>query len=802
MSPVERLLGSLPDAKRAGKGWLARCPAHEDRRASLSINEGDDGRALLHCHAGCEVEAICAAVGLKPADLFVPSTSTVFQPTPAKRENSRRHNGKPARQTFPTACEAVVELERKRGESVASWTYHDPRGEPLGVVIRWDIPATRNAPAEKDILPVSRFSDGWRIAGMPEPRPLYRLPDLADVNRIYVCEGEKAADAARSIGLTATTSPHGADSSAKADWAALAGKEVVIVPDNDAAGRKYADAVTNILAKLTPAPVVKLLELPNLPDGGDIVDWIEAHGDAAEPAELRRQLETLADDIEPIKSVSLSPDVERFKPFPVEALPEPVRGFVAAAAKAIGCDSSYVALPLLASLASAIGNTRRLQLKRGWAVPAIIWAAIVGDSGTAKTPAFKLVMRPIRERQRRALERHDEEIRQYDADLIRWEKTMNEWKRSKNAGDPPEKPEAPQADRCVVSDTTVEALAPLLKANPRGLLLARDELAGWIGSFDRYAAGKSGADASHWLSMHNGESIVVDRKSGTPRTIFVSQASVSVCAGIQPGNLHRALGTEHRESGLAARLLLACPPRKAKCWTEAEIDPADESQIANLLERLYELQFAGDDEVSRPVTIELTAAAKTAWKAYFNAHAQEQVDLTAELSAAWSKLEEYAARLALVLHFIRWAANDPLLESADLVDVDSMSAGVTLATWFKGEAKRVYSILDESDDRRIQRWLIEWIERKGSSVTAREVQQGCRWLKEPGTAEAALEELVKAEQGLWEPSPAGQRGQPTRRFCLSTVYSIKSRAEADGKTVDVDGLDGGIDQPADEQRLS
>ena len=55
----------------------------------------------------------------------------------------------------------------------------------------------------------------------------------------------------------------------------------------------------------------------------------------------------------------------------------------------------------------------------------------------------------------------------------------------------------------------MEAIAPLLQANPRGLLLSRDELAGWIGSFDRYTGGKGSADAAHWLSMHNGEEIVV-----------------------------------------------------------------------------------------------------------------------------------------------------------------------------------------------------------------------------------------------------------------------------------------------------
>ena len=73
-------------------------------------------------------------------------------------------------------------------------------------------------------------------------------------------------------------------------------------------------------------------------------------------------------------------------------------------------------------------------------------------------------------------------------------------------------------------------LAPILLANPRGLLMARDELAGWIGSFDRYSGGKGGADAAHWLSMHNGESVTVDRKTGRPRTIHVPSAAVSIAS--------------------------------------------------------------------------------------------------------------------------------------------------------------------------------------------------------------------------------------------------------------------------------
>ena len=76
MTPVETVLAKLRNAKRAGNGWSARCPAHKDQKASLSISEGDDGRALVNCHAGCSVNAVVAAIGLTLRDLFPPSGST------------------------------------------------------------------------------------------------------------------------------------------------------------------------------------------------------------------------------------------------------------------------------------------------------------------------------------------------------------------------------------------------------------------------------------------------------------------------------------------------------------------------------------------------------------------------------------------------------------------------------------------------------------------------------------------------------------------------------------------------------
>jgi hypothetical protein len=240
---------------------------------------------LVKCHAGCDAAAVLAALGLELRDLFPPRTS-LRTPGVSTKPTA---NG----QTFATAKDAVAALERKHGPRSALWAYHDSSGEPVGVVVRW------NRPTGKDIRPVARHGDGWHIGAMAEPRPLYRLPDLVEAGRVIVCEGEKAADAARSLGFVATTSAGGSQAANKTDWRPLAGKEVWILPDHDEPGRKYAETVAGILAKLTPAPVVRIVALPGLAERGDIVDWIESHGDAAEPDGMRAEIETLARAVPP-----------------------------------------------------------------------------------------------------------------------------------------------------------------------------------------------------------------------------------------------------------------------------------------------------------------------------------------------------------------------------------------------------------------------------------------------------------------------------------------------------------------------
>ena len=266
----------------------------------------------------------------------------------------------------------------------------------------------------------------------------------------------------------------------------------------------------------------------------------------------------------------------------------------------------------------------------------------------------------------------------------------------------------------------------------------------------------------------------MDRKSGTPRTIYVPSAAVSITGGVQPGILNRVLGYEHRENGLLPRLLLAMPPRRAKRWTEATIPEAVQARVEAIIQHLYAMEPDRDDNGDpRPHTLRLTPGGKAAWVWFYNEHAEEHAELTGELSAAWSKLEGYTARLALVAHCVRVAAGDPTLADATAVDETSIMAGATLSRWFGGEARRLYGILAESEDDRDHRYLVGLIQRKGGRITSRELRQSSRQYRgSTEAAEGALQELVDAGIGRWEQHRTRPRGgRPTRDFVLPAPFT-------------------------------
>lgn len=233
------VIGRLEGVRVAGAGWLARCPAHDDRHASLSVGVGEDGRVLLHCHAGCDTERVLGAITLTLGDLYPP---------------------------------------REKAEPI-TFDYCDENGALLFQVCRFPGKEFRQR------RPDGRGGWIWKLGD--SRRVLYRLPELREAamhRPVFLVEGEKDVEALRQRGLVATSNVGGAGKW-REEWSAmLADRDVVIIPDNDGPGRQHAARAQRSLAK--HARRVRVIELPGLPDKGDVSDWFAAGNTAENLVEL------------------------------------------------------------------------------------------------------------------------------------------------------------------------------------------------------------------------------------------------------------------------------------------------------------------------------------------------------------------------------------------------------------------------------------------------------------------------------------------------------------------------------------
>lgn len=235
---TEDFLALLRNVRRSGDGHVACCPAHEDKHQSLSVATGTDGRVLVRCHAGCETEDVVGAIGLTLADL-------------------------------------MPEREQRR-EITATYDYHDAEGRLVFQVVRY---------VPKDFR--QRKPDGhggwdWTVTGAE--RVCYHLPQLLraikDKRRVFAVEGEKDVLTLEGMGFVATTVPGGANAWHERYTDTFAGAHVVIIPDNDEAGHKHAERIHKAITGVAASVVV--LELPGLPERGDVTDWVVRGGTADE----------------------------------------------------------------------------------------------------------------------------------------------------------------------------------------------------------------------------------------------------------------------------------------------------------------------------------------------------------------------------------------------------------------------------------------------------------------------------------------------------------------------------------------
>ncbi len=235
MTPTDAIRARLNDAGCKPRGNTARCPAHDDRHASLSIGVGQDGRALLNCHAGCSLDAVLAKLGLTEADLFPPRDTTPS-------------NGK---------------------QIVATYPYRDEQGQLLYEVVRYHPKDFRQR------KPKAGGGYDWSLNGVR--RVPYRLAEVRDAinnkRRVVIVEGERDADRLAALGITATTNAGGAKGWRDDYVTYFAGGHVAIIGDNDAPGREWTQAVTASLQDI--AADIRVVNLEGLPEHGDVSDWLD-----------------------------------------------------------------------------------------------------------------------------------------------------------------------------------------------------------------------------------------------------------------------------------------------------------------------------------------------------------------------------------------------------------------------------------------------------------------------------------------------------------------------------------------------
>lgn len=205
-------------------------------------------------------------------------TSDPFSPIAVNAEAGERSSGRKDLVSVMPVPDYATEPPQHHpnlGVPTATWAYKNMSGELLGYILRFDMQDGR-----KEFRPLTLWAANgrliWKWQGWSQPRPLYGQEHLAANPEapVVICEGEKAADAARVLlpDMIAITNPGGSNGAACADWSCLAGRQVVIWPDNDEAGQSHAAEVGKQLAKVGVGKV-KLIELPaGLRKGWDAAD--------------------------------------------------------------------------------------------------------------------------------------------------------------------------------------------------------------------------------------------------------------------------------------------------------------------------------------------------------------------------------------------------------------------------------------------------------------------------------------------------------------------------------------------------
>jgi len=734
--------------------------------------------------------------------------------TERKTRNGFEHISEPVRRVIesipkPKKPDDLPKAHPQLGEPSERYVYTDEVGAALVTVNRYDnSDKSDNSRPKKEFRPFCHFCQAWHA---PKSRPLYRLDALAKFKgAVVLVEGEKCVDALNGVGILATTAFGGCNGVGKTDFAALKGRDVIIWPDNDEPGMKYADAVAYSLAKAGAGSVAvvqldpvtlrglsysyslaKETEFPlrngiALAKGWDAADALNQDGFEAThvlelintalpfketvPLNERQTGERSRIDIfaEPLNQNPLTltgnvtydwpdPDMSVLNPrrkppkFPLQLFGPFWSKWVLAKAECCSAPVDYVGMSLLSLLSGLIGCSRFVSPWEGWKEPPILWIALVGNPSSGKSPALESVLGIVRKIEQDGAEAVKGELSQYEADVFAAECNRKTWeaqvKEATQQGLPvPPKPESaqeptrPERPRVIASDTTPEALARLLSCQPKGLLITRDELAGWLGSFNRYSGGQGG-DRAFWLEAYGGRPYVIDRARNGGESVIVPNLAASIIGGIQPDKLQSLL-LSGDDDGLPARFLF-CWPDPVPLERPQGLPESHEAETA--LRWLNGLSLIPDGSGGNTHGFaKLSEEAATFFQTWRKQHAANQPD--GSIAGWWGKMPGVCLRLALCFEYLNLSSTTRT-ENFEVPLIAVEAATVMIEQYLKPMAERAYGDAALSKAERNAATLAKWIvKNKPERINVRELQRsvGLPGLKKAADIKGAIEVFVEA----------------------------------------------------------
>ena len=469
------------------------------------------------------------------------------------------------------------------------------------------------------------------------------------------------------------------------------------------------------------------------------------------------------------------------KRFPAPMMPTAMFGdlwpLVSDLAEGAGAPVDYVALGMIATAASLIGAKRRVQPFESapqWQEPCVLWVAPVGDPSSNKSPAIDAATGPLRGIEKDRAEEHKTQMIYWQtkaerakAERAQWQAQVKEATKMGEATpampEAADEPEPPHRPRLMVQDGTPEAVIEILSGNPNGVLHLRDELAGWLMSFERYSPG----GREFWLEAYGGRHFTVDRKSNKAGAVSVPFNGVTVLGGIQPEKLADCL-LATADDGLVARFLWAWPePRRY----QRPQNIADLGLLDTIYRTLASLRARNEESGAIvPDVLMLTPEAGTIFEAWIRDNDEAGAVAAGLYKGFLGKLRGMVLRLALVAELLAWARRGG--REPDNIGAKTL---VTVLEFVDGYAKpsalRVFGDAALPIDQRNAAQLAKLIVREAwDRISAREILRSGRLSKAEKAADvdAAIELLIEADWLRPAPSRSGGTiGRAKKEFLVN-----------------------------------